>query len=314
MPVPAQVHTIRLITSNPLRLQIQEFLLEREARGLSRRTVEWYGEQLAHLEAYCVRMEGVKSQSQDAQDLTPTLLRGLLVDFGATHNPGGVHGLYRAVRAFLNWYTYEYDLPKNPIDKVHPPRVPEQPLEPVNLDHLRAMLATCGRRTFYGERDRALLLFLLDSGLRRAEMLTLNVGDVDMQTVSVMVHSGKGGKPRVTFTGPKTRQALTRYLRQRQNLGDATPLWTDTNGQRLKATALRAILCRRAERAGVPAPSIHSFRRGFAIASLRAGMDLVSLQRLLGHSDLSVIRRYLAQTEGDLQAAHAQASPVDRLL
>ena len=137
--------------------------------------MEWYGEQLAHLEAFCeVR------QTQDARDLTPTLLRAL-VDFGASHNPGGVHGLFRAVRAFLNWYTYEYDLPKNPIDKVHPPRVPEQPLEPVNLDHLRAMLATCERRTFYGERDRALLLFLLDSGLRRAEMLALNVGAVDIK-------------------------------------------------------------------------------------------------------------------------------------
>ena len=64
----------------------------------------------------------------------------------------------------------------------------------------------------------------------------------------------------------------------------------------------------------MPAQSIHSFRRGFAIASLRAGMDPVSLKRLLGNSDLSVIRRYLAQIEGDLQTAHAQASPVDSLL
>jgi len=49
------------------------------------------------------------------------------------------------------------------------------------------------------------------------------------------------------------------------------------------------------------------------LLSLRAGMDVYSLQRLMGHADLSVLRRYLAQTEGDLQAAHARTSPVDRL-
>jgi site-specific recombinase XerD len=58
----------------------------------------------------------------------------------------------------------------------------------------------------------------------------------------------------------------------------------------------------------------HAFRRAFALASLRGGMDVYSLQRLMGHADLSVLRRYLAQTEGDLQAAHQKAGPVDRLL
>lgn len=71
---------------------------------------------------------------------------------------------------------------------------------------------------------------------------------------------------------------------------------------------------KRARVAGVQAPPLHAFRRAFAIGALRAGVDLVSLQRLLGHADLSVIRRYLAQTEEDLARAHAKGSPVDNLL
>ncbi|NLF02023.1 MAG: site-specific integrase, partial [Anaerolineales bacterium] len=61
-------------------------------------------------------------------------------------------------------------------------------------------------------------------------------------------------------------------------------------------------------------PTLHSFRRAFALACLRNGIDVYSLQRLMGHADLSVLRRYLAQTEADLQQAHAQGGPVDRLL
>jgi integrase/recombinase XerD len=77
---------------------------------------------------------------------------------------------------------------------------------------------------------------------------------------------------------------------------------------------LRQIIRRRAEKAGIDPPPLHAFRRAFALASLRGGMDVYSLQRLMGHADLSVLRRYLAQTEADLQAAHERAGPVDHLL
>lgn len=86
------------------------------------------------------------------------------------------------------------------------------------------------------------------------------------------------------------------------------------SGDRLTYSGLRQVMRRRAIAAGVPVPSLHSFRRAFALACLRGGMDVYSLQRLMGHADLTVLRRYLLQTEGDLQVAHAKSGPVDRLL
>ncbi len=71
---------------------------------------------------------------------------------------------------------------------------------------------------------------------------------------------------------------------------------------------------RRAKRANVPAPTLHSFRRAFALACLRGKMDVYSLQRLMGHADLTMLRRYLAQTVEDVRKAHARSGPVDRLL
>lgn len=194
------------------------------------------------------------------------------------------------------------------------PKVPQNPLEPVSLDHLKAMLAACPRRTLLGERDRAIMMFLLDSGCRRVEFLALNVRDVNLGTGAVLVRRGKGSKWRTTFIGAKTRRALLRYLRHRRNLADTHPLWVNEEGQRLSPPALRAVLIRRARDATVPVPTPQSFRRSFAITALRNGCDLVTLQRLLGHSDLSVVSRYLKHVQGDLAAAHAKVGPVDNIL
>ena len=68
---------------------------------------------------------------------------------------------------------------------------------------------------------------------------------------------------------------------------------------------------RRAETAGLKEPSLHSFRRAFAINMLRAGVDIYSLQELMGHADLQVLRRYLKQTNDDIAQAHRIGSPVD---
>jgi integrase/recombinase XerD len=76
---------------------------------------------------------------------------------------------------------------------------------------------------------------------------------------------------------------------------------------------LYSMLRRRSHDAGVKTPGPHSFRRAFAILSLRGGMDIYSLQRLMGHETLDVLRRYLAQTEHDLQAAHQKSGPIDHL-
>jgi integrase/recombinase XerD len=73
------------------------------------------------------------------------------------------------------------------------------------------------------------------------------------------------------------------------------------------------IMRRRAEKAQVSVPSIHSFSRFFALACLSNNMDIFSLQKLMGHADLSVLRKYLKQTNQDIREAFMRASPVDRL-
>ncbi len=301
---------LSILPQSDLLQDIRAFLIDCQARRLSPATVERYGRELRYFRVWA---EG--EQVVTVQAVTADHLRRYLLHLAETRNPGGQHIGYRTLKTFLLWYEREYEPEgwRNPVRKLSAPRVSLDPLPPVPLADLRKMLATCEARTLAGDRDRAILICLLDTGCRAAEFLALDVGDVDLGNGAVMIHHGKGSKRRVTFLGAKARRALLAYLRHR-GTGPGDALWATMDGTRLKYSGLRQIVRRRATAAGVPVPSLHAFRRAFAIGALRSGVDLISLQRLLGHSDLSVIRRYLKQTEDDLRAAHAKGSPADKML
>jgi site-specific recombinase XerD len=218
------------------------------------------------------------------------------------------------MKAWFRWLVDEGSLSDNPVQRIKGPRVPNPPLEPVTIEQVKAMLAVCDPKGEIGARDRAVILCLLDSRLRASEMTALNRGDLNLESGAMIVRHGKGDKQRVTFLGAKSRRELLRYLRFRGDTPVTAPLFAGDDGGRLRYESLRDIIRRRARDAGTQPPTLHSFRRAFALTALRNGMDVYSLQKLMGHADLTVLRRYLAQTEGDLREAHQRAGVVDRLL
>jgi site-specific recombinase XerD len=289
---------------------ITAFLRDCRTRGLSADTVKFYDAQLKQFVTYS-KGEGVT----DVLDITPNLIRGFMLALETKgRNEGGRHGAFRSVRVFLRWYESEAEPEAwaNPIRKVHPPKVTHEPIKGVPLDHVTKMLATCGDK-FTGIRDKAILLCLLDTGARAREFLSLNLNDVDFVSGAVDIHKGKGKKSRTVFIGKRSRKALRAYMRLR---GDNDPaLWvTNNGGTRLAVNSLRRILQRRADLAGVPMASAHDFRRAFALALLRAGVDIFSIQKLMGHADLEILRLYLAQDTEDTRRAHESGKPVDGML
>ncbi|OGO66617.1 MAG: hypothetical protein A2030_11975 [Chloroflexi bacterium RBG_19FT_COMBO_50_10] len=170
------------------------------------------------------------------------------------------------------------------------------------------MIETCDK-TFYGLRDKAVLLGLLDSGSRAKEFLGIKLYDYNQFTGEILIRHGKGGKSRTIFFGKITRRAVRAYINSCTDFCDA--LWITGGGEQLTYFGLREIVRRRAKRAKIKTPSLHSFRRAFAINMLRAGVDVFSLQKLMGHADLQVLHRYLAQSLDDIAHAHRIGSPVD---
>lgn len=283
-----------------------EFIKAKRTEGISTRTQEIYRANLAHFIRFC-SAQVIEHISQ----ITPTTIRDFLLWFGEDHNQGGVHAAYRVLKTFLRWYDLEAEPEgwRNPIAKVKAPRLSEEPLEPVELKTVQAMVSTCDD-SFLGKRNKAIFLTLLDTGLRARELLSLNRADVNPVTGAVVLRIGKGRKARNVHIEQVTRKAVRAYLKQRTDDEPALFITDDRTG-RLSYPGLRVVIKRHAKLAGVEEPTAHDFRRAFAINMLRNGVDLVTLARLMGHSSLKILQRYLKQVDQDLQEAHAKGSPVN---
>jgi integrase/recombinase XerD len=304
------------ILDDYLAVWIEAFLIDRKARGLSKNTVLFYARKLKQFADYC-EAQAVKNISQ----ITPGLLREFILWMQRDHNEGGVHAAYRAVRAFLLWYTEETD-ELTAIGKVMPPRVALEPLEGVSLETVLQLVKVSD------SRDAAILLCLFDTGCRAREFLAVDLADVNQATGEILIRQSKSRKPRLVYLGRRSRKALRRYLAGRTDnnpaskaipphsggtMRDNGAVWVTCDGDRLSYGGLRGVIYRRAKQAGIPVPALHDFRRGFALAMLRAGVDLYTLARLLGHEGIDVLKRYVKLTDTDTREAHRRASPVDNL-
>lgn len=302
--------TITLSQQDYLPILIDSFLVDRRSQGLSPDTIGFYRKKLNYFLAFCDSQ--VVTQ---VLQLTPDLIRRFLLQLSEHHNAGGVHACFRPLRTFLYWVESEEIMPadwRNPMRKVKAPHLSVEPIDPVSIEDAARMLAVCGDG-FSGIRDKAMILTLLDSGARASEFISLNLEDVDLASGSTLIRKGKGRKPRVVFFGRKSRRAIRAYLRLRRDTNPA--LWLTDERERMTYSALRGVIRRRAQGAGLSRePSLHDFRRAFALTMLRSGVDIFALQRLMGHADLQVLRRYLAQTDEDIQVAHLRGSPVDNNL
>jgi site-specific recombinase XerD len=298
---------ITLSQQDYLPLMVESFLIDRRSQSLSPETIELYTKKLQYFLKYCER----QALTQISQ-LTSDFIRRYLLELSETHNAGGVHACFRPLRTILYWLEEEEVMPpdwKNPICRVKTPKLPTDPIEPIQIEEIHQLLKTC-QSNYSGVRDKAMMLGLLDTGARSKEFLNINLEDVDLATGAVMIRQGKGRKPRMVFLGRKTIRAIRGYLRYRHDNNSA--LWVSTHGERMTYSALRCFLRRRAEQIGMKEiPTPHDFRRAFALVMLRNGVDIFALQKLMGHSDLQILRRYLAQTDQDIHNAHMRGSPVD---
>jgi site-specific recombinase XerD len=299
---------LEIYQTDDLRKWIGIYLHACRSRNLAAGTIEFYAKKLNAFVQFCSQ-QAVMNVSQIKADH----IRQFLIFLNESgHRPAGTHCYYRSIKTFLKWYERETEPEnwRNPINKVDAPFVPLEPLDPVRIETIRAMMETCKQGKLSDARDKASLLVLLDTGMRLAEFLALNKEDVDPITGMILIRSGKGRKPRNVYLGDKSRQVLRKYVKERKDYNPA--LWVSRSGERLTETGLRMMLRRRAAQAGVPIPSPHDFRRAFAIERWRAGVDVLTLSKLMGHTSLQVLNRYLKQIGEDLEQAAKQSSPVDR--
>jgi integrase/recombinase XerC len=225
-------------------------------------------------------------------------------------------------RKFYAWCVDEGETDTNPFDGLRGP-VPNKPRTPtVKPDQLKALRDACGGRDLRERRDRAIIDVFVDTGIRLDENAGLALEAVDLKERMIYV-SGKGSKRRgpkrraVAF-GLKTAQSIDRYLRERRKIPgvaqDAGPLWVTTTGAPLSRAAVRSLVKRRGEQAGIPDLHAHQLRHTWASASRKAGLSDGNLAYLGGWSNRAMLDRY-GEVEAEERAieAYRNQSVLDQL-
>ncbi len=278
-----------------------DFILSRQAALCSPETLSFYNYTAGAFLTW-IESQGVTAPSEiSARHVREYLAR--LVGEGKSDR--SVHDHARAIKTLLRFWHAEGYLPA-PID-FKLPKLEQRRLPVLSAEQLRQLLATD-----LNLRDRALILFIADTGLRRAEVCALDWGDIDMASGAVRVRRGKGGKARTAVVGALARRALLAYRRTLGSPDDQDPLFVSKSRARLSRAYLGLIFSRLSARTGIHVTA-HALRRTFVILSLRGGMDVLHLQALLGHASLEMVQHYAQLVDDDLLEAHRVHSPIDNL-
>jgi site-specific recombinase XerD len=286
---------------------VQFFLSAKHAENRSQGTIDWYDNALYRMLRRMPEMERL-------DDLNAITIRAYILLM--QEDPGlrdvSVTKNVRAIRAFCRWLVREELLKADPFTKVPVPSFEKRELDIVSDSDFKALLAACDRNTDKGRRDEAILMFLFDTGVRVGELVALKTEHLDLKSRQARV-VGKGRKWRTVFFSAQTATALHRYLARRMGREYVFVGWGE---KPLTVFGVNQMLKRLAERSGVKARvNPHSFRHTFATNYLRMGGDPATLQRILGHSDVSTtIRNYAHLVDADLRKAHDQFSPMGRAL
>jgi integrase/recombinase XerD len=223
-----------------------------------------------------------------------------------------VRGYYASLSAFLNWAVREELIDKSPMKNIARPKVPRYIPDPFSEQEIRSLLTACKAMTNRSSpRMMAMVLFLLDSGMRVGEMLKLKLADLDLEQGRAKV-MGKGAKERYVYFGRATKRALWRYisLARPEPAPNVENLFLTFDGRPLPQRQFGHMLTKLGEVAGVKKVHPHRFRRTAAVQFLRNGGNIFALQKLLGQETLEMVRRYVELASDDVAEAHQKASPV----
>lgn len=175
------------------------------------------------------------------------------------------------------------------------------PVEVLTRAELEVLLRTCNRRSPSGLRDRALIAALFGTGLRIGEALALRPRDIDLDAGTVRVHSGKGGKSRVSAIELGMAAVVREWVDYRAtvlSLNSTAVLFCTISkgrvGQAMQQACVRQMLRRRVAKAGLEKRvHAHGFRHSHAANMAAAGIPLNVIQKQLGHSNVSTTSRYI---------------------
>jgi len=223
----------------------------------------------------------------------------------------------RSIRAFWSWLEVEGLIEQNPFSGLRIPKAPKKAIPTFSADQIRALLTQVDTLSAAGFRNYTIILLLLDTMIRVSELTRCQMDDLNLQGRVLKVW-GKGSKERIVPSGRTAQKTLWRsitFYRPEPRFPRQDMLFLTADGGPMTKNRVEAVLKAYGKKAGIKGVRVspHTFRHTGAVAFLRNGGDLFTLQRIMGHSSLEVLRGYVALSQADLARVHGRASPLDNL-
>ncbi|MDP7620289.1 MAG: tyrosine-type recombinase/integrase [Dehalococcoidia bacterium] len=310
-------HVMRLpsAVSPLLSHAVSQFVADCQLRGLSPRTLYFYRCTLGPFDRYAMSL-GCEETASVTEATVPAYLSEKRLTVGAS----ALNGIRDAIRRFFDWAIGEGYADINPAARIGKVRVPRKIVPTFTEAEVQALLDQPDTKTFIGLRDHLFMLLLLDTGIRLSEATGLDLDDIDLdaRTIKVM---GKGMKERVVGFSTALAYHLQRYLAHRgtvlETVGRKNRPYVFPNafGARACGRTFQDRIKHHGARAGITRVRVspHTFRHTFAVMFVRNGGSPFHLQRILGHADLAMSRRYCELADVDFITQHQELSPLTTL-
>lgn len=298
------------ISRVPIGNALEAFLLRCQAQNLTAGTLTWYKD-LLRLWNRFLESKGVTL----AKEVTPELIRLYLDDMRKRKMASGyVARTYGALRCLFGFLARERLIPQNPFTLVAKPRMERRLIKPLSMDQARLLLAGINKRHFHGQRLWTMIVLILDTGLRVSEVLGLKKDRVDFQA-GVLRVMGKGAKEREVPFSSVAKQALWNYIVRRGEIPGQDVVFVSQYGQRLDRCWMQKALRCVNQKVGLQGVRLspHTLRHTFATQYIINGGDAFSLQEILGHSTLNMVKIYVMLANRDLAMLHQRFSPMERM-
>lgn len=294
--------------SEDLSAAIDCFLSYCESKNLSINTIIYYRNRL---QAF-LRFSNNSYPEIAPDKVTPQIVREFIACETKANSASTAAHSHTALKSFYSFLERDGFIDENPMHRVDKPKRKKTIINTLSLDQVQSVLSMCGK-DFAGVRDRAIITLLIDSGLRVSELCGLTLDDINWSEHTMLV-LGKGNKERIVPFGNVTRQVLMQYV-GRRGKQDTDAVFVTVYGDPVNRRRVLRVIQQRCENAAITGVrcSPHTLRHSMAVAYLRNGGDVFSLQKLLGHSDLTMTRRYAELSQQDVQTKHRAYSPADRL-
>ncbi|MFD2702762.1 tyrosine-type recombinase/integrase [Paenibacillus shunpengii] len=284
------------------------FLKDCSDRNLSPRTLEYYTEIVTDLTQQLNKLSVFRPV-----DVKTAHIMDIVVQKREGRSDETINKYIRGWKAFFNFLRNNGYLMDSPFDNVKKIKSEKKLIHTFNVQQIKALLDTPNRNTFTGMRTYTIMLTFLDTGIRLSELENLKTTDIYWKERQFRVY-GKGRKERLVPFSATLDKQLREYLAYRGPL-DHDYVFINIDNKPFLKRGIQQAIKEVGKESGIRGVrvSCHTFRHTFAKQYIINGGDAFSLQRILGHTSLDMVRVYVAMFGVDLSAQHAKYSPLEHL-